>query len=287
MGTSFRIASVVPLLLAALASPRATPRAAADVVFFDEEFNGPALDSSCWRTEILTSGVRWCDQYAGSWDRVGTWVEEGEACYGVPAYAPYGTAELSGGLLHLSSTNPRAFPVLVSRYPGPVPLFPPTGDFTVNIGMRYDRITVWGTYLMLFDTESTEPIGTQPLGSNNKVLLGIAGNGGTGWRLYSALDGSSGSIGDVPLGFQFRDFELECVGNSFTVRVDGEVFYGPVTSSLRPTAMFMGNPIVAYWTPVTWCWFTMDYIRVRVPGPVPVATSSWSRVKDLYRGGGR
>jgi hypothetical protein len=168
-----------------------------------------------------------------------------------------------------------------------VALFPAQGDFTVSIGMRYDKITPWGTFLGVLDTPSTEPIGSNELGDDSKALLIVAGDAGTGWELYSALDGSIGPIAFVPLGFQLRDFELECVGTSFTVRVDGEVVYGPVTGTLRPTAIFMGNPVLAYWYPTNWCWFTMDYIRVKVPGPVPVRTPSWGAVKARYRGGER
>jgi len=39
--------------------------ATAEDVFFDEQFNGPALDPAVWRTEILTSGPRWCDSNPG------------------------------------------------------------------------------------------------------------------------------------------------------------------------------------------------------------------------------
>ena len=41
-------------------------------VFFEENFDGPTLDSSIWRTEILTSGVRWCDSHTGAWWDQGT-----------------------------------------------------------------------------------------------------------------------------------------------------------------------------------------------------------------------
>jgi hypothetical protein len=87
----------------------------------------------------------------------------------------------------------------------------------------------------------------------------------------------------VPFGFQLRDFELECTGTSFTVRVDGEIVYGPITSSLRPTAIFMGNPVLAYWGPTDWCWFSVDYIRVEMPGPVPTVARTWGAIKGLYR----
>ena len=64
------------------------------VVFFEEEFTGPTLDPAAWRTEILTSGPRFCaDSYPG---RPGHWVDEGVECHGVAAYSPYGSATLVG-----------------------------------------------------------------------------------------------------------------------------------------------------------------------------------------------
>jgi len=253
-----------------------------NVLFFDEPFDGPVLDPATWRAEIATSGVRWCDENPGAWEGPGYWVEEGEACYGIAAYPPYGSAELSGGLLHLSSTNGEAFPYVVSRLPGSVALFPPVGDFTLSVGMRFDHITFWGTFLVVLDTPSTEPVGSNQVGHTDDVLLMIAGDGTEGWELYSALDGSFDPIAFVPLGFQLRDFELECVGTSFTVRVDGEVVYGPVTGTLRPTAIFLGNPVLAYWYSADWCWFSVDYIRVEVPVTALADVRSWGAIKAMY-----
>jgi hypothetical protein len=190
---------------------------------------------------------------------------------------------LSAGLLHLYSTNGRAFPYVVSRRPGSVALFPPDGDFTLSVGMRMDHITFYGTYLVVLDTPSTEPVGSNEVGHTHDVLLMIAGDGTDGWLLHSALDGSLHPVAQVPFGFQLRDFELGCTGTSFTVRVDGEIVYGPITSSLRPTAIFMGNPVLAYWGPTDWCWFSVDYIRVEMPGPVPTVARTWGAIKGLYR----
>jgi hypothetical protein len=58
------------------------------IVFFQEQFSGPTLDPSIWRTEVLTSGMRWCDSYPGNWWGPGTWVAEGSPCYGVAAQSP-------------------------------------------------------------------------------------------------------------------------------------------------------------------------------------------------------
>jgi len=265
----------------------AFPATAQPIVFFEEEFNGPALDPSIWRTEIITSGPRWCDTYPGAWEGPGTWVAEGSACYGVAAYSPYGTAALAGGLLQLSSTNGQACPYVVSRFPGSAPIYPMTGDFTMRVRMRFDHITWYGTFLVVLQTQSTEPVGGNPVGRWDDVLLMIAGDGSEGFELYSALDGSCDPIAFVPSASELQEFALECVGSYFTVRAGGEIVYGPVTSTLRPAAVFMGNPVLAYWGPTDWCWFSVDYLRVEVPGTVPVEGTSWGAVKALYRGEGQ
>lgn len=256
-------------------------------VFFEERFDGPTLDPATWRTEIATSGARWCDSYPGAWQGPGTWVAEGEECYGVAADSLYGSAAISDGPLHISSTNGQACPYVVSRLPGSVALFPTSGDFTLRVRMRFDHITPWGTYLVVLQTPSTEPTGSNPVRLADNILLVIAGDGSQGFELYSALDGSFGPVAFASSGYQLRDFDLECIGASFTVRVDGEVVYGPSTSTLRPAAIFMGNQVLAYWYPTDWCWFSVDYIRVEVPEPVPVTQGTWGTLKAMFRGAGR
>jgi hypothetical protein len=244
-------------------------------VFFEEQFDGPTLDPSTWRTEILTSGPRFCpDSNPGG---PGHWVDEGVECHAVAAYSPYGSATLTGGLIHVSSTNGQAFPFLVSRLPGSVPTFPSSGDFTVTVRMRFDRITPWGTFVDVLDWESTEPIGTNNPGPEQDVLHIEAGG------LYSFLGGSMERIADVPSPTELHDYGLECVGNLYTVTIDGQVVYGPVASDMRPTSVCLGNPVLAYWYPTDWTSLSVDYFRIEVPGPVPVQEHSWGAIKAMYR----
>ncbi len=253
-------------------------------IFFEEQFNGTALDPSVWRTEILTGGARWCDSNPGQGEGPGTWVAEGEECYGVAAGSPYGNATLSDGLLHLSSTNGQAFPYLASRLPGPVEVFPSSGDWTLRVRMRFDHITLWGTGLVVLQTQSTESIGDDPPNDPyESILLSILSDHGSGFELYSALDGSYVPVAFIPSAAELHEFELECVGTSFTILVDGQAVYGPVTSALRPTAVLMGSPVLAYWYPTDWCWFSVDYFQVEVPGPVPVVSATWGTIKAMHR----
>lgn len=274
------MAAVVACLLLAIGSLAG----ARSVVFFEETFDGTALDPSVWRTEILTSGVRWCDANPGAWEGPGQWVAEGSACHGVAVYSPYGTAILSEGMVHLASANGRACAYLVSRLPAPIPTFPSVGDFTLRVRLRFDEVTLWGAYLVVLDTPSTQPVGSNAVGQTDDVVLMIAGDGSAGFSLYSALDGSFGQVASVPSAFELHEFELECTGTSFTIRAGDQVIYGPVTSALRPTALFMGNPALAYWYPTDFGRLTVDLIRVEVPDPVRVEKGSWGSIKNLYRG---
>jgi hypothetical protein len=239
-------------------------------IFFEEQFNGSTLDPTVWRTEIMTSGPRFCpDSYPGG---PGHWVDEGVDCHGVAAYPPYGSATLSGGLLHLSSNNERAFPDLVSRLPGPVATFPSSGDFTLTVRMGYDHITGAGTFFDAIEVESTDPAEAPPSFAED-VLMHIGADG-----LYSYLSGSMVRVADVPTT-GLHDFRLQCAGNMFTITIDSQAVYGPIASAMRPTAIALGNNVLAYWSPVDWTWFSVDYVRVDTPGTVSVSEQTWGAIK--------
>jgi hypothetical protein len=69
---------------------------------------------------------------------------------------------------------------------------------------------------------------------------------------------------DSPL--EFHEVSLACEGTSCTIRIDDQLVFGPVSSTLRPSAVYLGNPALAYWYPTDWQWFTVDYFRVETPG---------------------
>jgi hypothetical protein len=260
-----------------------TPAGADPEVFFEEEFTGPTLDPAAWRTEILTSGPRFCADTSAPWSP-GHWVGEGEDCHGVAAYSPYGSATLSDGLLGMSSSNGQAFPVLLSRLPGSVPLFPSEGDFKLTVRMRYDRVTPWGDGIAVFQTESTEPVGGTPdFGIPQNVLLHLWTDPSGAMTVYTAIGGSFQWVADVTPATELHEVALDCVGTSFTISVDNQVVYGPVASAMRPTAIIAGNAALAFWYPTDWSSFSVDYIRVEVPGPVPVAETTWGAIKSRYR----
>ena len=244
----------------------AGPGAAQSTVFFEENFNGP-LDASAWRTEIVSSGPRWCTSSPGSWGGVGYWIDEELPCYGVAAYSPYGIVSFSGGMLYFSSHNGAACFYLVSRLPGSIQLFPSTGDFTLRMRLRYTHVTSWGTFVVVVQTPSTEPSGTNPVAVPEGVLMMIGASDGS-WDISSALEGSFEQVALVPSTvYELHEFALDCLGTSFTIRLDGQVVYGPVSSALRPTAVWMGNPARSNNDLSDWEWFSVDYLRVEVPTP--------------------
>lgn len=274
--------SVVCLAIAGL--QLIAPTSGADpVVFFEENFAGPTLDSAVWRTEILTSGPRVCADTSAPWSP-GHWVDEGADCHGVAAFSPYGSAVLGGGLLGMSSSNGRAFPVLLSRLPGSVQLFPTSGNFTLTVRMRYDRVTPWGDGVAVFQAQNTDPVGGTPaFGIPQNILLHLWADYPGGIEVNTALGGSIQMVASAAPATELHEFALACVGSDFTISVDGQVVYGPVSSALRPTAVVLGNAALAFWYPTDWSSFSVDYIRVEVPGLVSVAGTSWSAIKSLYR----
>ncbi len=252
-------------------------------IFFEETFDGPTLDPSVWRTEILTTGPRFCLDTSAPWSP-GHWIDEGLGCHDVVAYSPYGSAILSSGMLHMSSSNVRAFPVVLSRLPGMVPVFPPAGDFTMKLRMRYDVVTPWGDGVQVYQTPSTEPIGGNTTPTLQNLLLHIwCDNPGGGIDVYTVIGGSLVQVANVSPATEFHQFEMACIGTLYTISVDGQVVFGPVESDMRPTAVVMGNAAVAFWYPTDWTSFTVEDLRVEVPGSVEVVSKPWGAVKAMYR----
>ena len=261
----------------------ASPAAAQTSVFFEERFDGPALDPAIWRTEALTSGPRWCQETYDYWGP-GSWVDEGVECHEVAIHAPYGSATLSDGWLHFSSSNPRAYPMLYSRLPGPVQLFPTSGDFSFTLRLRYDVITDLGSGLVVFRAQDTEPVGDDPPhGRPEDIVLHLGSAFPTGILIATALGGSYDQLGVVPLDPTVpHEFKVEWVGTSAEILVDGEITYGPVTTSLRPTAVLLGNHPLYWYLAGQWTAWSLDEFRVETQGPVPVANETWGAVKARY-----
>jgi hypothetical protein len=254
-------------------------------VFFEERLDGSVLDPAIWRTEVLTSGPRWCQETSDYWGP-GSWVDEGVECHGVAIHAPYGSATLSDGWLHFSSTNERAYPMLYSRLPGTVPVFPTSGDFSFTLRLRYDHLAPYGAGLAVFRAQDTEPAGDRlPHGHPEDTVLHMGTDSAQGglW-IATALDGSYDPVGVVPVDPTVpHEVKVEYIGTSAAILVDGQVIYGPVTTSLRPTAVQFGSaPLYWYLWADDWTAWSLDEFRVETEEPTPVVEETWGAIKARF-----
>jgi hypothetical protein len=150
--------------------------------------------------------------------------------------------------------------------------------------MRYDRVTPWGDGIAVLQTGSTEPVGdNEAFGPPQDLLLHLWSDPGGVISVYTAIGGTLQRVADAAPATEFHEFELGCAGTSFTISVDGLIVYGPISSTMRPAAVSMGNAAIAFWYPTDWTSFSVDYVRVEVPGPVPVVRETWGAVKARYR----
>lgn len=275
---------LIAIGLAAALLPGATA-SAQTIVFFAEHFDGPTLDPSIWRTEVLTSGPRWC-QATGDYWGPGQWVDEGVACHGLAIQSPYGSATLSGGWLHFASDNAHAYPMLYSRLPGSVQVFPATGDFSFTLRLRYDLITGLGSGLVVYRAEDTEPAGDgPPHGRPEDVVLHMGSASQGGLFIATALDGSYQQVGIAAVDpTEPHEVKMEWIDGSASIRVDGEIFYGPVATSLRPTAVLFGNHPLYWYLGGAWTAWSLDEFRVETEGTTQAADESWGAIKARFGG---
>ena len=115
---------------------------------------------------------------------------------------------------------------------------------------------------MILQSQDTAPSGSVAIAGLEDMVLAISPD-----ILWSFLGSPGQAVASMPSPLQFHEVALECAGTLYTIRIDGQLVYGPVSSSLRPTAVYMGNPALAYWYPTDWQWLTVDYFRVETPGP--------------------
>jgi hypothetical protein len=274
---------LVSIGLAAALLPGSTANAEKNV-FFAEHFDGPTLDPAIWRTEVLTSGPRWCQETEDYWGP-GLWVDEGVDCHGIAIHAPYGSATLSDGWLHFSSNNDHAYPMLYSRLPGSVQVFPTTGDFSFTLRLRYDLLTGYGSGLIVYRAVDTEPAGDgPPHGRQEDIALHMGTDAAQGGlRILTALDGSYRLVGVVPVDpTEPHEVKVAWIGSSAEIRVDGEIIYGPVSTSLRPTAVLFANHPLYWYLGGAWTAWSLDEFRVETEGTTQAADESWGAIKARF-----
>lgn len=244
----------------------AAPLLADPVVHFEEAFDGDALDPALWVEELATGGKRWCAT-------AGLWVDPAlpGGCNGVQYTLPLGEVTVGGGLVSLRAPAIPSPPYLLlegSPFPG-------EGDFQLDLAVRHDALGPHGTGIRVMAWEDTSPEGANdPLAQNTLFLVWADSNVG----IIAVLFGRRVS---VPQDGALHHYRMSYIDGAYYMDVDGETVVGPFETELRPTALWMGNPLFTDWGSADWTDFSVDFIRVNVPAPPPAAIGA---VLDLWPG---
>ncbi len=235
--------------------------------YFQDNFNGTSPDPNKWNTAAVDSGPRFCtDSDDGSNQGAGHWVNiENDQCHGQTLAAPYGTIDTADdGLLSFSAGQIKVFPYMYSgplSKPSPIP---DTGDFSLEVRMRYDSFAGNGTHFVALSSNSLDPVGTNT--PFYQMVFGIEGGlGGLVVRLLPDFVAQGGGSAQVTDNISdFHTYKLQYIAGQYKLLVDGALKIGPVASPLRPKVLWMGNPLFIHWASGTWDWsdFTMDYVSV-------------------------
>jgi hypothetical protein len=245
------------LILSLLAAMVLAPPAMGAVTFSDQ-FTGSSIDSSNWDTTILTSGKRWCaSTVTNHLMAPGNWQDPATApCHGITQASPHGSVSVAGGQATLSAGVNRTFPYMWSGPPSKANPFPASGDFSLEVRMKFNSLKPHGTQLVVRDWPDSDPVGNNPPGGNGVFNVGAGSSGGLRYSLVtSASPGISGPL-------DWHTYRLEYSGGSYSLYIDGVLRDGPIASSLRPNAIWFGNPVFTHWGASDWTDFTLDYVTV-------------------------
>ena len=256
---------VLAIMLAALAACLVLPASSFAVTWFEDNFDGTAIDATKWNTSIATGPTRWCgnvnnDMLAGAWLDPSTTT----ACHGITSAAPpYGSISVSGGQANFSAGTGQNFPFIWRGVPSRPSPFPPTGAFTMETRVSFVSAGTNGSFLLANENLNTDPTGTHAPGGTGLGVFGINPTGplflGT---QYTAAAG-------------YHTYRLEFDGiNKYTLYIDSVLTAGPTTSTRKVNNFMMGNPLFAFWCACEWADFQIDYFRVTIPGyPRPKAAA--------------
>jgi hypothetical protein len=225
---------------------------------FREGFAGTQVKPARWNTSVETSGTRWCGPPNNT--------DAGAYCDpGLPA--PYGTVTVGGGtaMFDAPSDSP-AFPYVFTGPASYRSAFPRTGPFDLTIRLRYDYVGASGTGFEVHnvlngdpandDSGSGIPPGVDSFGvwADTNFYQGIA--------VYALRDGqlfvdallSPNVFNTVKWAFDGRGIER--------VYVNGALVAGPLTYTVSPNVMWLGNAALAGGD---WSAFTVDRVDVTRP----------------------
>ena len=143
-----------------------------------------------------------------------------------------------------------------------------TGDFLIRVGFRYP------------DPQA----GGNGFGATNGFIVGQPGIGYWLWQDF-CCGGLRAACGEtvVPLAAapetNYHVYEWRYLSGVYYFYVDG-VPTANAASAFRPTGFFFGHP------PTSFCpWTTqqIDFVHVEPLGVTSVASTSWGRLKAMYR----
>ena len=232
----------------------------AETSFFFDTFEGSNLDSQLWQSE-QSHARRWCGEEKSGF-APGNWVSIAvRPCYSTLQAPPYGKVSVGKGVLQISSDNEYIFPYFFTDPSSANRLFPATGDFSLEIRLRFDRIGWAGTGVYVRFWDQALPSGVNPPVSKDLRVFSIWSDC-TSSRI--GLLGETVILPEAPEGFKV--YRLEYVGGKCSAFVDNRRVAGPITSMLRPNMLWVGNPLVLWWRVGTgesgWTAFTIDYVKV-------------------------
>ena len=242
-------------------------QAPVSAAYFEDTFDGAVLNSNKWNTDNAVGALRWCSTTVwnhhgnpGNWQDVSL-----VPCNGYTQSYPYGYVTVENGTATFSSDYKRTFPYIWTGLPGRPSPFPASGDFVLELKMKYNAIRGDGDGFQALNWSNTDPIGNNP----------PAGQGGAFalWADNSGVNTNFGNVASIymPEALAYHVYRLEYIGGKYSYYLDGVLKYGPVANSLRPNAIWIGNPVFTDWTLTDWSDFTLDYVRVTVPNRPPVA----------------
>lgn len=252
-----------------------------EVPFFEDGFDGAALDPARWGTALAEAGVRWCSTTTEAHHtNPGRWLDPSvEACNGLGWSPPsWGDVAIGGGVASFVGTFAPGFPYVFRGAPSPGRAFPAAGDFRLDARMRYDVITGYGTGLAAVRWPDVTPAGDNPPVPPGGGVFTVWADAATFAPRVALLDGLV--YGGAPVGdpYGFHDYALEYRGGAYAARVDRAGWSEPVASAVRADALWLGNPVFTFWGPSSWTGFTVDRVAVTalpVLAGVDVKPGSW------------
>lgn len=200
---------------------------------FEEEFNNSSLDPTIWQV-----------------------------------YQNGGRINISDGAINISAENTSTFPFIYSKN-NPIPT---SGNFSLKFRMKYNRITTKGTGLLLA-TElppngAPDPSLSNPVFSR-RYFLGIWQGPQSGFYFQYSGDcyNQSCSVPQILVwqkknqDFDYHTIEFQYLNNRYLIFLDGTNIFTSNPTSIRPTALWFGNPSVQG-SGDKWANFEIDYIHI-------------------------